>query len=224
MLASLEKKFSIIYSLIVIAELITGSLEDFTSFHYAFKPAIVISLLLFFWIKSKTLDKSLRLIIGFALLFSLVGDNLLMFVDLSPNYFLFGLVAFLLAHIMYVIGFLKHRNKTSNPLGFIVLLIVYAAGLFYFLKDGLKEMLIPVIIYMLVILSMSTAAFLRKGSVPKWSYLLVFVGAIFFMISDSILALNKFYTPLPYSNISIMATYALAQYFIIIGILKLRGR
>lgn len=216
-----EKKFSIVYSLIVIAELITGSSEDLMSLHYVFKPAILISLLIFFLLKSNTLEKPLRLIIVFALVLSLVGDILLMFVDTSPNYFLFGLVAFLLAHVMYVIAFLKHRNKNRNPLGFMVFLIIYAAGLFYLLKDGLNDMLIPVIIYMLVILSMSTAAFLRKGNVPKMSYVLVFLGALFFMISDSILALNKFYEPLAFSNISIMLTYALAQYLIIIGILKL---
>nr|WP_321231309.1 lysoplasmalogenase [uncultured Psychroserpens sp.] len=221
MLTSSEKKFSIVYCLIVIAELITGSLEDFSSFHYLFKPAIVISLLIFFLLKCKTLNKKLRLIIASALLFSLAGDILLMFVDKSPNYFLFGLVAFLLAHVMYVIAFLKHRNKTLNPFGFIAFLIVYAAGLFYLVKDGLNEMLIPVLIYMLVILSMSTAAYLRKGTISKLSYTLVFLGALFFMLSDSILALNKFYEPLAYSNISIMLTYAIAQYLIIFGILKL---
>ena len=221
MLTSSEKKFSIVYCLIVIAELITGSLEDFSSLHYLFKPAIVISLLIFFLLKCKTLNKKLRLIIASALLFSLAGDILLMFVDRSPNYFLFGLVAFLLAHVMYVIAFLKHRNKTLNPFGFIAFLIVYAAGLFYLVKDGLNEMLIPVLIYMLVILSMSTAAYLRKGTISKLSYTLVFLGALFFMLSDSILALNKFYEPLAYSNISIMLTYAIAQYLIIFGILKL---
>ena len=74
---------------------------------------------------------------------------------------------------------------------------------------------------MLVILSMATAAFLRQGRVSKLSYRLVFFGAIMFMVSDSILALNKFYQPLPYSNIWIMFTYAIAQYVIIIGIFKL---
>jgi uncharacterized membrane protein YhhN len=49
---------------------------------------------------------------------------------------------------------------------------------------------------------------------------LILAGAAFFMISDSLLALNKFYEPLPFSNISIISTYALAQYSIVLGILK----
>jgi len=220
MLTTSEKYFSVIYGLIVIAELISGSVEDLSTFNYICKPAIVISLLVFFILKSKSLDKSYRLIVALALLFSLAGDSLLMFVDVSQNYFLLGLFAFLLAHVMYVIAFLKYRNKGQNPLGFILFLMMYAAGLFYLLKDSLHDMLIPVTMYMLVILSMSTAAYLQKGNISKLSYTLVFLGALLFMLSDSILALNKFYTPLPFSSIGIIVTYSLAQYFIIIGILK----
>ncbi|WP_040279809.1 lysoplasmalogenase [Psychroserpens damuponensis] len=221
MLTTSEKKFSSIYGIIVCLELLTGSLETLSALHYIFKPAILISLLIFFILKSNALHKPLRLIIILALVFSLAGDVFLMFVDVSPNYFLLGLIAFLVAHIMYVIAFLKQRNKAAKPFGFITFLMLFASGLFYFLKDGLHDMLIPVVIYMLVILSMSTAAFMRKGNVSKRSYILVFLGALFFMISDSILALNKFYEPLAYSNINIMLTYALAQYLIIIGLLKL---
>ena len=94
--------------------------------------------------------------------------------------------------------------------------------MFYGLKDGLGEMLIPVLIYMLVILTMAITAFWRNNSVGKWSYALVFFGALFFMMSDSLLAINKFHTALPLSNVSIMLTYALAQFLIVFGILKAR--
>ena len=215
-----EKIFSLVFCVIVIIELITGASQADNYWHYISKPAIVISLLIFFWIRSKHLESKLRALVGLALVCSLIGDVLLMFVDRSPHYFLFGLVAFLIAHVMYVFAFLKHRNKTINPIGFVIILLAYAGILFYFLKDGLKDMLIPVIIYMLVILSMSTAAFLRQQRVSKLGFLLVFIGALFFMLSDSILALNKFYSPLSHSNYSIMVTYAIAQFLIVYGILN----
>jgi uncharacterized membrane protein YhhN len=41
------------------------------------------------------------------------------------------------------------------------------------------------------------------------------------LISDSILAINKFHQPILWSNISIMVTYAIAQYLIVLGILKI---
>ena len=88
------------------------------------------------------------------------------------------------------------------------------------MKDGLEDMLIPVITYVIAILTMAITASLRKGNVSNLSYNLVLIGALLFMISDSFIALNKFYTSVPYEHIIIMSTYALAQYCIVIGVLK----
>lgn len=220
MLTKTEKNFSLLYFSIVITELICGSIDSLNTLHYITKPAIVFSLLLFFYVNSKLLPKQIRMLTLLALTFSLVGDILLMFVEKAPLYFMFGLVSFLLAHVTYTIVFLKHRSPSKKPFGFILILLVYAFGLFYLLKNGLGDLLIPVMIYMIAILAMATSAFLRKKEIEKLSYQFVFVGAILFMVSDSILALNKFYQPIPYSNISIMLTYALAQYLIVIGLIK----
>ncbi len=219
MLTKTEKSFSALFFIIVIVELVFGSTESLSQLHYFSKPLILIALIVFFYKQSKHLNKSIRVITLLALMFSLIGDVLLMFVNKSANFFMSGLVAFLIAHIMYISVFYKSRNKTANKLPIIVILLIYASGLFYFLIDGLGEMLIPVLLYLLVILTMATTAFIRKRS-NKNSYKLVFIGAVFFMISDSLLALNKFYEPLPFSNISIILTYALAQYLIVLGILK----
>lgn len=224
MLTKTEKQFSILFVIIVLMELLTGSTESLEIVHYIAKPAIVISLIFLFAKTSESLPKPIKKLTLFALVFSLLGDVMLMFVDTSEHFFTLGLVAFLTAHIMYVLVFLKHRNKQKSPFGFIALLLIYAACLFNFLKDGLGDMLIPVIVYMIIILAMATTAFLRKNKVNILSYGLVFFGAICFMISDSILALNKFYQPIPWSNVSIMVTYALAQYLIVIGILKLKEK
>lgn len=220
MLTNLEKQFSILFYIIVLFELLTSSTESLQNAHYIAKPAIVTSLIFLFIKAAKTLSKSIKTLTIAALMFSVLGDILLMFVDKSPHFFTVGLVAFLLAHIMYILVFLKHRNPKQSIGLITLLLIIYASGLFYPLKDGLGEMLIPVVVYMLVILTMAVTAFLRKSQVSQLSYNLVLIGAICFMLSDSILALNKFYQPIPWSNISIMITYALAQYLIVLGILK----
>ncbi|WP_282044096.1 lysoplasmalogenase [Winogradskyella flava] len=223
-LSNTEKSFSILFTILVLFELITGNIESLQVGHFITKPAIVASLMFLFIKTSGHLSKSIINLTLLALFFSLLGDTLLMFVDYSPHIFTIGLVAFLIAHVMYILVFLKHRNTRASPLGFIVILLLYASGLFFLLKDGLGDMLIPVIIYMIVILSMATSAFLRQGNVNLLSFKLVFIGAIFFMISDSILALNKFYQPIPISNVSIMITYALAQYLIVLGIIKLQQK
>lgn len=110
----------------------------------------------------------------------------------------------------------------KSPFGFIAVLLIYAACLFYFLKDGLGFMLVPVVDYMIVILTMATTAYLRKHKVTMCYYGLVFSGYLYFMAYDSILAFNTFYQLLVWSNISIMVTHAFAQYLIVIGVLKLR--
>ncbi len=224
MLSNTEKKFTILFFIIVLIELLTGHTESLENAHYLAKPAIIISLIFLFIKTSESLSKLIRTLTLLALIFSLLGDVLLLFVDSSEHFFTLGLVAFLTAHVMYVLLFLKHRNKENSPFTFVLLLLIYAASLFYFLEDGLGVMLIPVAVYMIVILTMSTTAYLRKNNANMRSYKLVFLGALFFMASDSILALNKFYKPIPWSNISIMLTYAIAQYLIIIGILKLKNK
>jgi len=222
MLTKTEKTFSFLFIAILIAELVTGSNEKLFMLHYIAKPSLLIALIIFFWMRSNDLSFKVRNLTLLALSFSLLGDCLLMFVDQSSQFFISGLIAFLIAHVFYIIVFLKSRNKSKSPFGFIMLMLIYGLGLFYLLKNGLADMLIPVVIYMLVILTMSTSSFLRRGKVSHISFNLVFLGAILFMISDSLLALNKFYKPLPWSDISIMLTYALAQLSLVFGILKQR--
>ena len=220
MLTKNEKYFSIIYFIILLAELICGNNSELNTVHYFTKPAILISLIIYFLSQNDNLNTKTKWLVLLALIFSLLGDILLMFVDKSANFFMSGLLSFLIAHIMYILVFLKTKKSTKNTDTFIAVLLIYASVIFYFLKDGLGNLLIPVIIYMATILTMILTAFLRKSSVTKISFYLVFFGALFFVISDSILALNKFYKPLPFAGINIMITYALAQLLIVFGLKK----
>ncbi|MGD0341839.1 MAG: lysoplasmalogenase, partial [Bacteroidales bacterium] len=70
------------------------------------------------------------------------------------------------------------------------------------------------------ILTMLVAAINRYGNVRKPSYILVLCGAILFVLSDSLIALNKFGFPFIFSSIAVMSTYIAAQYLIVAGILK----
>ena len=220
MLTKPEKQFALVFSCIVILELVSNYNVALSKLHFAVKPMIVLSLIGFVYWQSKTLQSSRRSLLLLALICSLLGDILLMFNAQNPQFFIFGLIAFLVAHIMYILLFVKDRNSSKNILPFVIILLIYASALFYLLKNGLGNMLIPVIIYMLVILTMATTAILRKDNVSKQSYFLVFMGALLFMLSDSLLALNMFYKPIPLANFAIMITYALAQFLIVIGILK----
>lgn len=220
MLTKYQKSFTFLFILIVCFELACTSIVSLKPVHYFSKPLILTALIVFFVFEGKALSNRVKSLMLTALLFSLLGDILLMFVDLSPYYFIGGLLAFLCAHITYVILFLGKRNKQSKPNGYIIILLIYASSLFYLLYHHLGDMLIPVVVYVFAILLMAITAALRKGLVSKISYTFVLIGALLFVISDSVLAINKFHTAFNASGIIIMLTYALAQYCIVMGVLK----
>ena len=147
-------------------------------------------------------------------------SSLLMFAGTNELFFIFGLIAFLLAHLVYIKIFSFNQNKSLNIWATIIGFGLYGALFFLLLKDHLGSLLVPVAVYMLVILCMGLFAYRRRGKVSLESFRLVFMGALLFMVSDSILALNKFYIAITSSGFLIMATYSFAQYFIVNGLLK----
>ena len=213
-------KFVVFFLVLLTLELICSSFLALNDFRYVTKPLLLTALIVFFRSNATHLNKSTVTLTFLALVFSLLGDVFLLFQERSHLFFILGLLAFLIAHILYVLVFSKTSSSLLNARYVLIALVAYALLLFNLLKDNLNEMLIPVIAYMLVILSMATYAYLRKGQVSSQSFVLVFAGALLFLISDSILALNKFYKPMPLANLSIMLTYGLAQLLIVLGILQ----
>ncbi len=140
------------------------------------------------------------------LIFGITGDILLM----SPSLFLPGLISFLIGHIFYIIAFLPGMKLNYF---YLIPLSILGVSMGYYLNDKTGEMFIPVILYLIVILTMSWMALSRDSSLLN--YYPVVVGSLFFILSDSLLALVKF-TGLEtgFNSPIIMGTYYLAQYFI----------
>lgn len=166
-----------------------------------------------------------RLILS-ALVFSWLGDVILQLQNMNDMFFIIGLSCFLIAQVMYLIAFFSAQGE--NVLFFkkvylIIPVILYGVILLFMLYNHLGDMKVPVIIYAIVILTMLTAALNRQNKVNRQSYILVMVGAIFFVLSDSILAINKFSNPFNLSRVTNMTTYILAQYLIVLGCIKQFG-
>ena len=102
----------------------------------------------------------------------------------------------------------------------ILLVVAYGAGLFAFLLPYLGQLKIPVLIYAAVICTMLLCAMNTHSNVADPSNKLYFAGALSFVLSDSLLAINKFYHPLLLANTMIMLSYCLAQYLIVSGCIK----
>lgn len=186
---------------------------------YFAKPLIVPALAAYFISCAGTVSSRLKRWILAALFFSWAGDVLLMFVPKNEIFFLAGLVSFLLAHIFYIIFF--HRVRVlENIKGKLLLLLVvvaYYAILITILLPYLGDMKVPVLVYGLVISFMLMLAmhmvFITDKKAGKW----MMAGALLFVLSDSILAFNKFYKPFELAGILIMLTYGLAQLLIVKG-------
>ena len=138
------------------------------------------------------------------LTFSLIGDMLL---ETSSTLFIYGLIAFLITHIIYLTAFLKRNHQIA--LVPLLLLSGYSIALYWLLFQGLNDMAIPVLIYTIAILLMCWRAIAQRNFDSYAVY--AAAGAIFFLISDSFIAINKFYVEIPDTKWLIMITYWIAQ-------------
>jgi uncharacterized membrane protein YhhN len=78
----------------------------------------------------------------------------------------------------------------------------------------------PVMVYATVICTMLLCSLHIFLKVNKPANILYLLGAALFVLSDSLLAINKFYQPFAFAGILIMLTYCAAQYFIVTGFIK----
>ena len=147
-----------------------------------------------------------------ALALSLAGDVFLMF----PGYFIPGLVAFLLAHLAYIVLLRQGQRWFPSRRALAATLGVGAAMYAFLWQGGLPPALrAPVAAYVVVIALMAAQAIGRATVLRDRAAIGVAVGAGFFMLSDSLLAINKFVTPLPMAQAWVLGTYYAAQLLIV---------
>lgn len=205
-----KSKIAFVVFVLVCSLQISGIILKIPSLIQIFKPFILISLLTLYVITSPLKNK--RYI--YALIFSFFGDVLLMFT--GETYFIAGLISFLIAHILFIrIVIARISETTIGAIIFAAFPFVIVFGLLIFsLLDVLNDMLLPVIIYGVVITTFGTVSLiaLLQNKSEMASYM--FLGAVIFIISDATLAINKFYLPLHFFEITIMITYVFAQFLI----------
>ncbi len=169
-----------------------------------------------------------RRLLLLALVFSWFGDVTLMFAPHSQWYFICGLLLFLIAHLMYIALFAKIKRSGSGTFYALyagwVAVAVYLCAMLYVLFPKLGALQIPVVVYAVVISTMLAMALLGLFRWPSPSNRYIFAGAVCFVLSDSLLAFDKFHTPLPMASVWIMSTYLAAQGLLSVGILNQNKR
>lgn len=166
-------------------------------------------------------------ILSIALFFAMVGDALLINPD-NIVIFMLGILAFWIVQIFYIIYFYRKRPFRKKDAGFLsiasILILAYVILLQLLMWDSLydRNLLIPIIIYSVTIGFMFlTAINISKSStMNKIAVFFYIPGALLFVFSDTLIALNEFYFTRPVSNVLIMLSYGTAQFLIIFGSTK----
>ncbi|MFJ7825807.1 lysoplasmalogenase [Psychrobacillus sp. NPDC096623] len=145
----------------------------------------------------------------------LIGLTICMLADGLIYWFIVGLITFLIGHIWYIFAF-KQIKHMSLPKWVIVLLLAYGLAMVIWLAGTLWSqgdivLACAVILYIGVILTMGWNAFQTANKFAIF-------GAILFIFSDSILAINKFIVEVPFSGALIMISYYGAQFMFALSI------
>jgi len=143
------------------------------------------------------------------LLFSAGGDVALA-LD-RRKYFVVGLSLFLVAHLFYIAAFVTGIEVVRFNL-WMGLILLFSLGVGAWLFPVLGKLRGPVLVYMVVISTMGIAAALHPAAFP-----FLLPGALLFILSDSLIAIDKFRRPVPYAHTLIMITYYLGQLGIALG-------
>jgi uncharacterized membrane protein YhhN len=214
-LKNIKPDWRILYLIAAIAVL-TGLLFKLQILYLTAKPLLMVTLLLYFVSATKQCPGWRNYVIA-ALVFSWAGDVFL----ISSDWFIAGLVSFLIAHIFYIIAYQKTGAASGvlRPLD-IAIFVLYGGVLVWIIYPGLGELLAPVLIYAAVLLAMGIWAHKRRGATSAGSFKLVAAGAILFALSDGLIAINKFAFDIPAERILIMSIYMTAQYLIVQGLIQ----
>lgn len=200
----------------------TGMALQNDTLQFFFKPLLVSTLLGMFISETAGVASPFKKWITGALVCAVAGDTLLMFANNNERYFILGLVAFLIAHVFYILCFHFIKVKASIPGKWYAAIIV---GVYYFfmmsfLLPHLGALKIPVLVYGIVISFMLLLAMLLYDLPDQVTARTILTGAIFFVVSDSVLAINKFYHPAAWGGWAIMSTYVLAQWLLTRGMIR----
>jgi alkenylglycerophosphocholine hydrolase len=213
--------FYLLVALIFAALTTLGLWKNNRGLQFITKPAVMVTLFIYLW--TSTGMQGAALWFGVGMLLSLTGDVLLLWID---RFFLFGLVAFLLAHVAYLVGF----NSPTSPVSLWGLLLAVIIGLggarvirrilASIVEKGQPRMRGPVALYGAVISLMLLSAMLKLTD-PGWgagASALVGLGAFLFFLSDIVLAWNKFVTPIQNGRMLNIGLYHIGQILLAAGV------
>jgi uncharacterized membrane protein YhhN len=181
---------------------------------YVFKPLTIGLIIVLAWLSgSHEPDRYFWLIMA-GLLFSAAGDVFLM---LPKDRFVPGLLSFLVAHLLYITAFSAPAGLLAEP--WLALPFLLGAGaLLLILLPKTGQLAIPVVVYSTALALMGWQAASRWQHLQDDASFCAMIGAILFLVSDAVLALNRFVRPFHAAEWVLLTTYFAAQYLIALSV------
>jgi len=218
------QKFGITIYVLVLMLHLFAQLLGYTSIQYGSKLVLLPLLMLFFYVQPFfAAAPNTKYLILIGLFGSFLGDAFL----LSDALFIPGMIAFMTTHIFNILFFhpLKPTEGISKVKLYvaIIVLAVFCAFVYLFLKDAMGALIYPILVYMLLI--STSAIYTVRASLNQKVTMIADLfwtpGMLFFIASDAVLAFNKFYwstqSPIDHIGIVTMATYGVAQLLLVKG-------
>jgi uncharacterized membrane protein YhhN len=182
--------------------------------HLAAKPLTTALIIAVAAVAAAPVPAAYKTLVLAGLCFSLLGDVALMFPD---KWFTAGLAAFLAAQVLYILAFRPQPGHPPSPATFLPF-VLFGLLMFFLLAPKLGPMKLPVFVYIAAITTMAgfaAARFVDRGGTKS---LLAFIGAVLFLVSDSVLAYDRFARKIPGARIIILGTYFPAQLLIALSV------
>jgi uncharacterized membrane protein YhhN len=187
------------------------------------KPLTVILMML--WTLQVSGWQGTMLFFGLGLAFSLGGDVALLF---SARWFLPGLFSFLLAHVMFIIGFTREMGPFSIfSMGIAIVIGLSGARILRVIRAGIakmpgsKKLLPAATVYGMALALMLLSAMLTLFN-PLWNTnvaAIATLGAILFFLSDTMLSYDRFVKKIKHARFWVHVTYHLGLFGILTGAL-----
>ena len=186
---------------------------DHRALLFVFKPLTTLLIIAHAWRRGSDTPAVRRFVLA-GLWLSLIGDVLLLW---PQSGFVPGLVAFLIAHALYLVAFTREQRFAAQPAALAAYAFIAGTILALLWGDIPPALRIPVAAYVLALTAMAAQAavvglFAQGDDVRRARGLMV--GGALFMASDTVLAVNRFALPVPAAGLWILATYWAAQWLI----------
>lgn len=204
----MTKNLTILFFVVAISDVI-GIIFNITWLQIVSKPLIILTLFVLYYFSATERNNWYLM----ALFFSFLGDVFLL--D-KTGYFLLGIGSFLITQILFIKLIISQLRKVRVHHIIITMLpfVVYFTVLISTIKENLTEFFIPVVIYGITISFFGMVSLLNYFINKSKRSIVLLIGAVLFIASDSMIALNKFHEPRIIYPVAIMITYIFAQYLI----------